>query len=147
MPQNFNAFDLLIPAERPYDYDDFVQARYEWEASFESLSTDKKPTIHELEEFFSQPPYQFSTIFHTLKLKYRALAVQPTTIEQTMSPYQLYASNSPLWARELTAEEADVVLKHTVGTCKLTEEEFNDRYQKAIAGELTKKPLDLRLFW
>ena len=63
-----------------------------------------------------------------------------------MSPYQLYASNSPLWTRELTAEEADVVLKHTVGTCKLTEDEFNDRYQKAIAGELTKKPLDLRLF-
>ena len=44
---------------------------------------------------------------------------------------------------ELTAEEADVVLKHTVGTCTLTEEEFNERYQKALDGELTKKPFHL----
>ena len=147
MPQNFNAFDLLVPAERPYGHHSFMQARNKWDEKFDKLKTDKTPTVRELEEFFSQSPYQFSTIFHTLKLKYRALDVQPTTIEQTMSPYQLYASNSPLWTRELTAEEADAVLKHTVGTCKLTESEFNDRYQKAIAGELTKKPLDLRLFW
>ena len=60
-----------------------------------------------------------------------------------MSPYQLYASGSPLWTSELTAEEADAVLKHTVGTCTLTEDEFNDRYSKAIAGELTKKPFTL----
>ena len=42
---------------------------------------------------------------------------------------------------------ADAVLKHTVGTCKLTEDEFNDRYSKAITGELTKKPFHLVMGW
>lgn len=147
MPQNFNAFDLLVPAERPYGHHSFMQARNKWDEKFDKLKTDKTPTVRELEEFFSQPPYQFSTIFHTLKLKYRALTVQPATIEQTMSPYQLYASNSPLWTQELTAEEADAVLKHTVGTYKLTEEEFEERYQKALSGDLIKKPFNLRIFW
>lgn len=147
MPQNFNAFDLLIPPQKPIKYDDYMVARNKWGKQFEQLKTEKQPEQHELEEFFSQPPYGFSTIFHSLKLKYHALITEPTTIEKTMSPCQLYRSNSPHWTRELTAEEADAVLKHTVGTCTLTEDEFNDRYQKAIAGELTKKPLDLRLFW
>jgi len=115
----------------------------QWRELFDKLTTEKQPERHELEEFFSQPPYGFSTIFHSLKLKYRALTTEPTVIEATMSLYQQYASGSPLWTSELTAEEADVVLKHTVGTCTLTEEEFNERYQKALDGELTKKPFHL----
>lgn len=81
-----------------------------------------------------------------IHIMYKAKTSQPSPIEKTMSPYQLYASGSPLWTSELTAEEADTVLKHTVGTCTLTEDEFNDRYNKAITGELTKKPFTLN-FW
>lgn len=148
MPQSFNPFDLLVMAERRYGEPGFMLARNLWYDTFDKLKSEKQPDAHELEEFFSQPPYDFSTIFHSLKLKYRALTTEPSAIEATMSLYQLYASNSPLWTSELTAEEADAVLKHTVGTCTLTEEEFNDRYQKALAGELkSKEPLDLRMFW
>lgn len=151
MQQNFNAFDLLVPPERPEKSDPFQRHIFKlkqdtWDYRFDNLKTYRKPTIQELEEFFSQPPYDFSTIFHSLKLKYRALTTEPSIIEKTMSPYQLYASGSPLWTSELTAEEADAVLKHTVGTCTLTEDEFNDRYSKAITGELTKKPFTLN-FW
>lgn len=146
MSKNFNAFDLLVMAERRYGEPEFMLTRNLWYDTFDELKIDKKPTIQELEEFFSQPPYDFSTIFHALKLKYRALTIEPSIIEKTMSPYQLYASGSPLWTSELTAEEADAVLKHTVGTCTLTEDEFNDRYSKAITGELTKKPFVLN-FW
>lgn len=146
MSKNFNAFDLLVMAERRYGEPEFMLTRNLWYDTFDKLKIDKKPTIQELEEFFSQQPYDFSTIFHALKLKYRALITVPSVIEKTMSLYQLYASNSPLWTRELTAEEADAVLKHTVGTCTLTEDEFNDRYSKAITGELTKKPFVLN-FW
>ena len=32
-------------------------------------------------------------------------------------------------------------------TFKLTEEEFNDRYARAITGELTKKPFHLMMGW
>lgn len=148
MQQNFNPFDLLVPPERSGNFDAYIIERNLWDDTFGKLKTDKKPTIQELEEFFSQPPYGFSTIFHSLKLKYRALTTEPSAIEATMSLYQLYASGSPLWTSELTAEEADAVLKRTVGTCTLTEEEFNERYQKVLAGELkSKEPLDLRMFW
>lgn len=143
MSKNFNPFDLLVPPERSGNYDSYIIQRNLWDDTFDKLRTEKQPGIHELEEFFSQPPYGFSTIFHSLKLKYRALTTEPSAIEATMSLYQLYASGSPLWTSELTAEEADAVLKHTVGTCTLTEEEFNERYQKALDGELTKKPFHL----
>lgn len=148
MCQNFNAFDLLVMAERSGNFDSYIIERNLWDDTFNKLKTEKQPKLHELEEFFNQPPYFFNTIFHSLKLKYRALTTEPSAIEATMSLYQLYASGSPLWTSELTAEEADAVLKHTVGTCALTEEEFNDRYRKALSGELKpKEPLDLRLFW
>lgn len=122
-------------------------AQIKWEEQFNKLKTEKRPNIHHLEEFFSQPPYFFNTIFHSLKLKYHALTTEPTVIEKTMTPWQLYNSNSPHWTNELTAEEADAVLIYTVGTCTLTEEEFNDQYQKALVGQLTKEPLDLYLYW
>ena len=152
MQQNFNAFDLLVPPEKleksdPFQRYIFKLKRDTWDYRFDNLKTYRKPTIQELEEFFSQQPYDFSTIFHALKLKYRALTTVPSAIEKTMSLYQLYASNNPLWTHELTAEEADAVLKHTVGTYKLTEDEFNDRYQKALNGELTKKPFHLVMGW
>lgn len=148
MQQNFNTFDLLVPPERPYGRPGFEQTRNHWYELFDYLKNEKEPELNELEEFFSQAPYNFSTIFHSLKLKYRALTAEPTAIEKTMSPYQLYATNSPLWTSELTAEEADLVLKHTVGTCTLTEEEFNDRYHKVIAGELAiKEPFHLVMGW
>lgn len=147
MSKNFNAFDLLVMAERRYGEPEFMLTRNLWHDTFDKLRTEKQPDIHELEEFFSQQPYDFSTIFHSLKLKYRALTTEPTAIEKTMSLYQLYASGSPLWTSELTAEEADAVLKHTVGTCTLTEEEFNDRYQKALSGERIKTPFHLVMGW
>lgn len=147
----FNTFDLLVLPKRPEKSDPFQRHTFKlkrdtWDFRFDNIKANRKPTIQELEEFFSQPPYDFSTIFHSLKLKYRALTIEPSIIEKTMSPYQLYASGSPLWTSELTAEEADAVLKHTVGTCTLTEDEFNNRYSKAITGELTKKPFVLN-FW
>ena len=143
MQQNFNPFDLLVPPERTRGRPYYMDKQNQWRELFDKLTTEKQPERHELEEFFSQPPYDFSTIFHSLKLKYRALTTEPTVIEATMSLYQQYASGSPLWTSELTAEEVDVVLKHTVGTCTLTEEEFNDRYQKVLSGELIKTPFHL----
>ena len=143
MSKNFNAFDLLVMAERRYGEPEFMLTRNLWYDTFDKLRTEKQPGIHELEEFFSQPPYEFSTIFHSLKLKYRAHTTEPTAIEKTMTPWQLYSSNNPHWTDELSAEDADAVLKNTVGTCTLTEEEFDDRYQKALDGELVKKPFHL----
>lgn len=147
MRQNFNTFDLLESPPRPPKYDDYMVALLKWEEQFNKLKTKKLPNICQLEDLFRQPPYYFDTIFHSLKLKYHALITEPTVIEKTMTPWQLYASNNPHWTNELTAEEADAVLIYTVGTCTLTEEEFNDRYQKALNGKLIKKPFNLMMDW
>ena len=45
---------------------------------------------------------------HSLKaieLKYQAMTTEPTIIEKTMSPEQLFNVGSPLWAREYTVQE------------------------------------------
>lgn len=102
MCQNFNTFDLLVPPERSGNFDSYIIERNQWDDTFDKLKTEKQPELHELEEFFSQTPYGFSTIFHSLKLKYRVLTDEPSAIEATMSLYQLYASGSPLWTSELT---------------------------------------------
>lgn len=60
-----------------------------------------------------------------LKLKYDALTMVPTTIEKTMTPAQLYASNNPLWARNYTAEQIRWILIKLRNKPK-TEESFNE---------------------
>lgn len=59
-----------------------------------------------------------------LKLKYDALTMVPTTIQKTMTPAQLYASNSPLWAHDYTTEEIRNILERLKSKPR-TEESFN----------------------
>ena len=63
-------------------------------------------------------------VYPNLKLKYDALTTVPTTIEKTMTPAQLYASNNPLWARDYTAEQIRWILVKLRNKPK-TEESFN----------------------
>lgn len=63
--------------------------------------------------------------YPNLKLKYDALTTVPTTIEKTMTPAQLYASDSPLWARNYTAEQIRRILVQLRDEPK-TEESFNN---------------------
>lgn len=64
-------------------------------------------------------------VYPNLKLKYDALTTMPTTIEKTMTPAQLYASNNPLWARDYTAEQIRWILVKLRNKPK-TEESFNE---------------------
>lgn len=52
-----------------------------------------------------------SIAYQALKLKYEALTIVPTTIEKTMTPAQLYASDNPLWAYNYTEEEIRNILE------------------------------------
>lgn len=92
------------------------------------------PTIEELETFFGQTPYKFDTVFHALKLKYKTLIYNPSTIEKTMTPVQLYLSENPLWTVGLSATDVDHVLNNTVGTDKMDANEFEKRYNRAKSG-------------
>lgn len=64
-------------------------------------------------------------VYPNLKLKYDALTTVPTTIEKTMTPAQLYASDNPLWAYDYTAEQVRRILTQLRDEPK-TEESFNN---------------------
>lgn len=65
-----------------------------------------------------------SISYQTLKLKYEALTTVPTTIQKTMTPAQLYASDSPLWAYNYTEADIKNILERLKSKPK-TEESFN----------------------
>lgn len=72
--------------------------------------------------------------YRALKLKYEALTTVPTIIEKTMSPAQLYASGSPLWANGYKGITIERILEKLNGKPQ-TEESFN----KALASVLGSK--------
>ena len=63
--------------------------------------------------------------YQALQLKYEALTTIPSTIEKTMTPAQLYTSNSPLWAHDYKAVTIECILPHLKNKPQ-TEETFND---------------------
>lgn len=69
-----------------------------------------------------------------LKLKYEALTTVPTIIKKTMSPAQLYASGSPLWANNYKGITVERILGKLYEEPK-TEEDFN----RALASVLGSK--------
>lgn len=62
--------------------------------------------------------------YQALKLKYEALITVPTIIEKTMSPAQLYASNSPLWANNYIGITIERILRQLEKKPR-TEKTFN----------------------
>lgn len=63
--------------------------------------------------------------YRALQLKYDALTTVPSTIEKTMTPAQLYSSNSPLWAHDYKAVTIECILPHLKDKPR-TEETFNE---------------------
>lgn len=62
--------------------------------------------------------------YQALTLKYEALTAMPSTIEKTMNPAQLYASDSPLWALNYDPDMIKQLLNHLQNYPK-SEEIFN----------------------
>ena len=62
--------------------------------------------------------------YQALILKYEAMTTVPTIIEKTMSPAQLYASGSPLWANNYKGITVERILGKLYEEPK-TEESFN----------------------
>ena len=71
---------------------------------YSKLREQVNPNIHELEQFLNaNEAYEEAHKLRGLKLKYQAMTTEPTTFEKTMTSYQLYQANNPLWALELSA--------------------------------------------
>ena len=73
--------------------------------------------------------------YQALKLKYDALTTIPSTIEKTMTPSQLYSSNSPLWAIELDALSIESFLDIEKNKGKLSKTMFNRIYEYQTQGQ------------
>lgn len=54
-----------------------------------------------------------------LELKYQAMQIEPTVIEKTMSPIQLFVTRNPLWALNLTGNQIKQVINSATGILEL----------------------------
>lgn len=96
---------------------------------YNKLLKQANPNINELKNFLETNQHHEQTFgIQALELKYQAMTTVPTTIEKTMSPYQLYASNSPLWTVELSANQIESFLDIEKNTGRLSEELFTQTY-------------------
>ena len=100
---------------------------------YNKLREQVNPNIEELENFVkAAEKFRFcnkdSQNINALRLKYQAMTTVPTTIEKTMSPYQLYATNNPLWTVELSALKIETFLDLEKNTGKLSKAVFNRAY-------------------
>lgn len=77
----------------------------------------------EAEEEYGDTEETFA--YQALQIKYEALTTVPSTIEKTMTPAQLYTSNSPLWAHDYKAVTIECILPHLKDKPQ-TEKTFNE---------------------
>lgn len=90
--------------KRMHNYNDRYNIRWnlvrETNPDLEVLSTFlESVTKSEMTEVFAQNDIQ------ALRVKHKALTANPSSIEKTMEPYQLFEIHSPLWALPYTAIE------------------------------------------
>lgn len=102
---------------------------------YNKLREQINPNIEELETFIKTTENNNdSQNIKALRLKYHAMTTVPTTIEKTMSPYQLYVSNSPLWAIELTPLSIESFLDIEKNKGKLSKTMFERTYEYETQG-------------
>lgn len=117
---------------------------------YNKLRDQVNPNLHELEQFLhANEAYEQAHKLRGLKLKYQAMTREPTTIEKTMTPYQLYQANNPLWAQELSAlgiesfldledgveynfRDVEATMELRGGVYKLSKEMFENTYEYAM---------------
>lgn len=107
---------------------------------YNKLREQVNPNIEELENFVKAAEnFRFcnndSQNINALRLKYQAMTTIPTTIQKTMSPYQLYESNNPLWAIELDALSIESFLDIEKNKGKLSKTMFNRIYEYQTQGQ------------
>lgn len=102
---------------------------------YNKLLKQANPNIDELKNFLETNQHHEQTFgIQALELKYLAMTTVPSSIQKTMSPYQLYASNSPLWTVELSAKEIESFLDIEKNTGELSEELFTRTYTYETQG-------------
>lgn len=68
------------------------------------FANKKEPNIILLRQALDNDDFDQNQI-KAIRLKYQSLITEPTIIEKTMSPEQLFNVHNPLWARGYTIQE------------------------------------------
>ena len=89
------------------------------EVYFEELSN---PNLYYLEQFLSNPINYYHC--ENLRQKHKAMTAIPTTIEKTMTPYQLYQSQNIMWARSLPAKTIEFMTRAEKEIGSISETDF-----------------------
>lgn len=91
------------------------------EVYFEELSN---PSLYYLNQYLSNP----INYYHcgNLRKKHQAMTIVPTTIEKTMTPYQLYQSQNILWTRSLPAKTIEFMTKAENEIGSISETDFKE---------------------
>lgn len=100
---------------------------------YDKLREQTNPDIEELGNFIkAAEKFRFcnkdSQNINAFRLKYQAMTKIPTAIEKTMTPYQLYEANNPLWTVGLSALKIETFLDLEKNTGKLSKAMFNRAY-------------------
>ena len=84
----------------------------EWAVLYETFKTEKNPDTDVLQQFLKAAYTKTFTnherekwhhdYMDALRLKLKAMTTEPSTIEKTMTRSQLYLTDSPLWALDVT---------------------------------------------
>lgn len=74
---------------------------------FEEIESQAYPDVADLKRLvdFHKEPIGTDEELQALELKYQAMTYEPTTIEKTMTPAQLYDADCPLWAIHYSVEQ------------------------------------------
>lgn len=91
------------------------------EVYFEELSN---PNLYYLNQFLSNPVNYYYC--ENLRQKYKAMTAIPTTIEKTMTPYQLYQSQNIMWARSLPAKTIEFMTRAEKEIGSISETDFEE---------------------
>lgn len=94
------------------------------------LSHQRHPNIDILREYVETviPDYEQDHLTKAFELKYQAMTTEPSPIEATMTPVQLYESGSPLWALNY---DADTIWK-IILYAKYFKNQNEDRYTETM---------------
>lgn len=104
---------------------------HDWCKLYDKLSVEINPSANKLKLLFNQEAPIDEINLRGLRLKLEAVTREPTSIEKTMSPYQLYISDNPLWTNGLSAANIAGIMAKTIGIKKLSKSEFEQTYQLA----------------
>ena len=74
---------------------------------FEEIESQAYPNAADLKRLvdFHKEPIGTYEELQALELKYQAMTYEPTTIEKTMTPLQLFEAGNPLWTTNFTGHQ------------------------------------------